>query len=298
MCCLFEDIQLRWFCPLQRVEKHSTVIAVADGGAGGFQVLANRFCGDFRIVVLLREVAKEDVSKTVVVIAFEQFSACVVTLVSAVGEDAFFEESRVGTVEQHLFVVVGFDDEMVGRSDSGFDVVVRHAAVRNEHETFTHEIDDVSEAVGRVVRNTERVDLHAEEFEGFAFFEETASSAEFHRNAVVAVDACVDVGCGINGQVDVLAETPDRADVVCVVVSNEDAHDVGEVQAHVFQAVVDITRRDAGIDEDALFFGPEIVAIAAASRAETAKYEVLLCHFLSAFYAILHKTACKVTTFF
>jgi hypothetical protein len=54
---------------------------------------------------------------------------------------------------------------------------------------------------------------------------------------------------------------------------------------------VDIARRDAGIDQDALLFGPQVVAIAAAARAETAEYQVFLCHFLPSNFHIL----CQIT---
>ena len=213
-----------------------------------------------------------------VVIASEEFSTGVVTLVTSVGEDAFLEVGGIRTIEEHLLVVVGLDDEVVGCADGFFDLVVRRAAVGDEDETLTHEIDGVAQAIGRVVRDAEGIDLHAKEFEGYAFVEETTGRLEFERDAVVAVDAGMDSGGRVNGEMDMFPEPSDRADMVGVVMRDENPHDVGEVEFHRTQAVVNLTRRDAGIDEDALLLGSEVVAIAGATRTETAKYEMLFRH--------------------
>ncbi len=174
--------------------------------------------------------------------------------------------------------MIGLDDKVVGRADSLFDLVVRCATIGDEHEAFPHIIDGIAQAIGGVVRDSEGVDPHAKEFERLTFFEETSRGLEFERDAVVAVNAGVDGGSGVDGDMDVLSESSDGADMVGMIVRDEDSHDVGEVEFHRAKTVVNLTRRDTGIDEDALVFGSEVVAIAGATGTETAKYEMLFCH--------------------
>lgn len=101
----------------------------------------------------------------------EQLCAGVVALVSTRGENALFEIGGVRAIEEQLLIVVGLDDDMVGRLDEGLHIVVGFAAVGSDHETLTEAVDDVAKAVGGVVTNAEGSDLHVKEGEGYAFFE-------------------------------------------------------------------------------------------------------------------------------
>ena len=216
--------------------------------------------------------------QSLVVVARQQLTARVVALVTAVRQDALLQVRRIRTVQQHLLVVVGLYHQVVGRADSLLDLIVGRAAVGNQHKPLAHVVDAVTQAVGRVVRDTESVDLHAEQLEGYALVEEPACGLQLQRHSVVAVDACMDLFRRVNRQVDMLAQTTHRTDMVRVIVRHQHTHDVRKIQVHAPQAVVDLTRRDAGIDQDALLLRAQVVAIARATRTETAKYEMLFRH--------------------
>ena len=217
------------------------------------------------VVVLLRQVAEKHIAQPLMKIVCQHTGTSLVALMPARGENTLLQIGRVRTFKQHLLVVIGLDDKVVGCADSLFDLVVRRATIGDEHEAFPHIIDGIAQAIGGVVRDSEGVDPHTKEFERLTFFEETACGLEFERDAIVAVDAGVDGCSGVDGDMDMLSKPSDGADMVGMVVRDEDSHDVGEVEFHRAKTVVNLTRRDTGIDEDALVFGSEVVAIAGAT---------------------------------
>ena len=174
--------------------------------------------------------------------------------------------------------MIGFYHQVVGGADGILYIVVRHAAVGDQYEAIAHIVDGVAKTIGRVVRDAERVDFHSEELERHGLVKIAFGCLELEGDAVVAVYTCVDVGGRINGDVQVLTQSSYRTDMVCVVVGDKYAHDVGEVEPHVSKTVVDIARGNAGIYQDALLLGAKVVAITATSRSETPKYEVLFRH--------------------
>ena len=189
--------------------------------------------GDLGVVVLEREVAQPHVAQLGVPVPLQQFAAHIVRLVSAGAEDTLLEVSGIRAVEQHVLVVVGLDDEVVGRTDIRFHLGVDGSAVGHEHKTLPEVIDAVTEAVGRVVLDAEGVDAHAEQFPLFPFVEITPAGSQFLAHTVVPVDTLVD-GCGgVDRQADAFAEGAYSTDMVGVVVGDEHTHDVLEVKAHL-----------------------------------------------------------------
>src|ERR1039458_7603553 len=86
-----------------------------DGLFGGEQ-------GELGSVVLLREVAEDDVGCAAVVVVGEEFGGGVVGEVADAGEGALLDRPGVGAVLEHLEVVVGFEQEHVDALEGPLDV--------------------------------------------------------------------------------------------------------------------------------------------------------------------------------
>ena len=151
-----------------------------------------------------------------------------------------------------MLVVVGFDDEVVGVADSLLNVGIGFAAVGDKDETLSVSTNLIAETVGGVVADAERRDLEIVESECLAFLEIAAGSAQFLTQPVVAVDAFVDEAGCINRDMRPFAERADGADMVSVVVGDEDPEEVTKVESEGTQVPMDGPRRDTGINQYAL----------------------------------------------
>jgi hypothetical protein len=85
-----------------------------------------------------------------------------------------------------------------------------------------------------------------------------------------------------------LAQRPDRAYMVRMIVRDEYAHDIRKIQTHLAQTLLYLTRRDACINENTPLTRTEIVAVTATSTRKTSEYKSVFLH--------ITNSACKGTT--
>ena len=149
--------------------------------------------------------AKPYIPQIGVPVALQYFAARVVALVSAGRENALFEVRRIRSVEEHVLVVVCLDDQVVCRADIRLHLFVHAAAVGHDHKALAEVINTVSHALGGVVLDVERIDLHAEQLPLFAFLEIAPAGTQLLAHAVVAVYTLMDQSGGINRQMDALS---------------------------------------------------------------------------------------------
>jgi hypothetical protein len=86
-------------------------------------------------------------------------------------KDTLLEIDGIRAVEQHVLIVVSLYDKVVSITDSLLNVGIRFAAIGNQHETLAVSTNLVTEAIGGVVVDTERGDLHIVENECLPFLE-------------------------------------------------------------------------------------------------------------------------------
>ena len=260
--------------PVERAHK----IVLAEDVALSAESITDSPEGQLGVVVLLREVAEEDVAQPVVEVLGKHASASDVALVAARREDSLLEVGGVRAVKEHLLVVVGLDDDVVGGPYGLRHHGVRLAAVGGNHELLAESADDVAEAVGGVVADAESIELHSRILEGDTFLEEASGRAQFFPHAVVAVNPLMDGGSSVDRQVHALAEGANSAYVVGMVVRDEHTADIAEVHAHLAQVLLYSARGDTRVNEYSLFARTKIIAIAATSARETTKHQSVLRH--------------------
>jgi hypothetical protein len=73
--------------------------------------------------------------------------------------------------------------------------------------------------------------------------------------------------------------------MVSMVVCDEYTHDIGIIQSHLTQILLNSACRDASINEDTPGRGTQEVTVAATAAGKTSEYELVICHF---FFFLLH----------
>jgi hypothetical protein len=154
----------------------------------------------------------------------------------------------------------------------GREAVLRAKEAVDRHECYSVIILD------DLLLDMESIDLHAEEFPLFAFLKIASASAQFLAHAVVTVYAFMNKRRGIDRQFDAFAQRTYSADVIGVVMRDEHAANVLEIQTHLAQTLLYLTSRDAGINQHPLFTRSEVVTIAATTACKTSEYELVVCH--------------------
>jgi hypothetical protein len=78
--------------------------------------------------------------------------------------------------------------------------------------------------------------------------------------------------------------------MIRVIVGNQHAHNIMEIQIHLTQAFLNLTGRDTGVNQYTLTTRTEVVAVSATSARKTPEYKSVSLH--------NNNSACKITTFF
>lgn len=235
------------------------------------QRIVHRVECQFGRVVLLTEVAEKYVRERRRPVVGEESGGVVVAQMAGVTAHALFQRVGIASVFQHHVVVVGFDDQIVGLGDVVGHLFADETEVGGNDERFAFVGEGVAHAVGGVVADGERLYGEVANGDVFAFFVVFLARREFFGNAVVAIDADVHFACGIDGDVVFFAQHTHRADVVGVVVGDENAPNLFEREVVFFQFAFHGAHAHAGIDQEAVFARTDIIAIAATAAAHAQK---------------------------
>ena len=174
---------------------------------------------------------------------------------------------------EHVLVVVGFEDEVSGAGHVARDRVRRLADVRGDDKAVRAAGDEVAHTVAAVVRDLEGLDGEVANGEGHALFDHAPGGAQRLVDVATAVDAGVHALGGVDRDMAAFAEATDGLDVVAVVVGDEHSQDAVEVDIGLAERLTDGAQSDAGVDEDAVVSGANVVAVATAAAGQTHEAE-------------------------
>ena len=251
------------------------------------QVLLDGVVSYLGVVVLQGQVAEPDVSQAGMPVTLQERTTGVVALMTARTKDSLLEVSRVRTVEQHMLVMVCLDHKVVCRTDIRLHLIVHRTAVGHQHKTLIHIIDAVPQTIGGVMLNVESVDLHAEQIPFLPSLKIPAARSEFLADSIVAVYTLVDLGGGVNRNLHPLTQGTYRTDMIRMIVRDQDTHDIGEIEIHLAQVLLNLPSRDACVYQHPSLTGTEIVTITATTARKTPEYESVFLHSI--------KKSCKDT---
>ncbi len=251
------------------------------------QVLLDGVVSYLGVVVLQRQVAEPDVSQPGMPVTLQERTTGVVALMTARTKDSLLEVSRVRAVEQHMLVMVRLNHKVVRRTDIRLHLVVHRTAVGHQHKTLIHIINAVPQTIGGVMLNVEGVDLHAKQIPFLPSLEIPAARSELLADSIVAVYTLVDLGGGVNRNLHPLSQCTYRADMIRMIVRDQDTHDIGEIEIHLAQVLLNLPSRDACVYQHPSLTGTEIVTITATTARKTPEYESVFLHSI--------KKSCKDT---
>lgn len=247
-----------------------------DGGALERQVgkgLLGGAGGEVGAVVLLREMAEPEAAEDFGVdVLAEEGGALRIAEMAKAAADALLERERIGARGQHIGVVVGLYDEILGAGHVAGDFRRDGADVGDEAERRVAAGDEVARVVGRIVGHGERLDEEGAEREGSAVGDDAdVLLGNLIANDGVAVDAGEDLLRGIDGPVELAAEVAGGADVVEVVVGEEGRLDVGQLTTVGAEILEETADAYAEVDENGVVGIAQVIAVAAGTGTEGKK---------------------------
>ena len=222
-------------------------------------------------------------------VTLQQFATYIIRLMSAGREDSLLEIGRIRTIEQHVLVVIRLNHQVISRSDILLHLIVHRPAIGHEYKALTIIIDAVTEAVSRVMLNTKSIDGHSEQLPFLPFLEITTTGTQFLPYAIVTINTGMDLGGSVDRQFNPFTQRTYGADMIGMVVRNEHTHYILEIEVHLPQTLLNLTRRDTRINEYSPLTRTEVVTIATTTARKASKYEPVFIHTTKSATKVLKK---------
>ncbi len=222
-------------------------------------------------------------------VTLQQFTTHIIRLVSAGREDSLLEIGRIRTIEQHVLVVIRLNHQVISRSDILLHLIVHRPAIGHEYKALTIIIDAVTEAVSRVMLNTESIDGHSEQLPFLPFLKISTTGTQFLPYAIVTINTGMDLGGSVYRQFNPFTQRTYGTNMIGMVVGNQHTHNILKIQVHLTQTLLNLTRRDTRINEYSPLTRTEVVTIAATTARKAPKYEPVLLHTTKSATKVLKK---------
>lgn len=225
--------------------------------------------GEVGGVVVVREVAEEDVAQLRGVDSGEKFGGDAVVEMAVGGLDAGLEIFGIAAVAEHVQVVVGLDDDVVGLPHVVVDALADAAEIGGYGETAVAVGDVESGVVGAVVHDVEGCHFEVADAEGELLVDWRVVVLDAARDVVAAQDAVEGLGGAEDAQMAVAAQQGiDVADVVAVVVGETDSGHAVHRDAVAAQTLGHAGHLDSGVDQEASLTVADIGAVARTAASE------------------------------
>ena len=233
--------------------------------------------GFFGAVVVVAEMAEKHVGELRGPLLGHEPRGNFVVEMAVVGDDAGLEMVGVGPFAEHLEVVVTLDDHDVDLAHVEAHAVGDRAEVGGDGHARGAVGDEEPAVVRAVVGDVEGRDGEVSdlEFEFLVYcamvFADSAGDGVAPQQSVHGFGGAEDVHVAV-----VAEEGVDVADVVAVVVGEEDSADLGHGYAVVPQGVDNGHGVDSGVDEESAVAVADVGAVSAGARAEADEEECVV----------------------
>lgn len=252
----------------------------------------------FGVVVLLAEVAQPDVADAGLDVLGDGDAAVTVAQVAGAALYAVLQVLRVRALQEHLDIVVGLDDEIVGTRDVGSHLGRDRARVGDDAEGDAAGLDLVADVLGGIVGHEEGRDAEGAQLQRLSGCDEALHvGRQLACDAIVAADAFVYVLGGIDRQVELVADASHRLDVVGVVVSDEHMMNGTQAEAKVSELLLEHAYSYSNIYQKPLCLSVEVIAITTAATAKGYEFQHYSCYFLQK-YKIIHDSVALIHIYF
>ncbi len=165
---------------------------------------------------------------------------------------------------QQFQIVIRFQDKHIRAADTLNDEFRCVTEIREETDSSCRRVKQKADGIIRVVRHTEGVDAHIVDIEAGARAEDIATD----RRIDCEFDRFFSQAIAINRHVQLCGEHGQSLNVIMVLVRNENAREIFWRAADRQQAISDLPRAQAGVNEQPRFICFEISTIAAGAAAK------------------------------
>ena len=214
--------------------------------------------------------------KAIVPIVGEESGCMFVAQMPRVRTYSLLERIVVIAVFEHLFVVVGFDDKIVGSGDIVGHVARDIAQVGSDYQSLIVEQDRIPHCIACIVAYRERLYDEVSDCDFVAFTEHSAVVA-LGGDTDIAVDTVEDSLRSVDGEVVFLCQYTDVFDVVGMGVGDEYAVNMAKVDTVVFADLLDRTHTYSRIDKETVIGGTDEVTITATAATKAQKTKLIIC---------------------
>ena len=218
---------------------------------------------------------QEQVRKFRMVEADDRIGAFVVAQVTVPLADPHLEIIGIGAVHQHLPVVIGLDDDHMGVGRIGEGVCGHPAQVRHDDEIQTGDADPVPDRLRRVVGYDEIAGLQdtGDDLIPDIRGQGTTYGGEMLQRISMTGHRSMQLLRRPDRQFEIFAVGAEAADMVHVIVRDQDRPETVEGDPLVLQFPLDGTQAHAGIYEHGIrvnpvFFYTQEITVAAAAAGE------------------------------
>lgn len=216
------------------------------GEAALIERLLGHQTDDFRVVVVLAEMAQDDGAGAGIERLAQEAAGDLIRQMAVAAHDALLHGPRVGADLQHFEIVIGFEQQHIGTLQVHADGFGEVAEVGGDGHFDAFGTQAETDGVDCVVRDGEAVDLNVADGE-------TGTSLEEFEVGLVFTP-----GNGRGGQagaidrdVQFLGDGGEAADVVAVFVGDQDGGDRFRLNADRGEALEGFLAAKPGVDEDA-----------------------------------------------
>lgn len=240
------------------------LIGDADPGGGAVEGGGEGGSGQRRGVVVLAEVGGDEVLQLAGVEGREQGGGSGVFEMAEASGDAALEVRRIVALTQHGLVIIAFEHQRVAAGQHPFDMGRCAAKIGRHAEAAPAIGKNELDGFGRVVGNGKGMDFE------IADGERLVAVDEFELRQFAAPGQCRGERAvrDPDGKLVAGGETDDAADVVAVLVGDDDAGEGFRLAAEAGQPEARFARAEAAIEQEPRRTGFDEQGIAAAAAAQ------------------------------
>ncbi len=203
-----------------------------------------------RGIVVFGEVGQKDIFQFIGSTTADQFAGHDIGEVALFPSHPFFEHRGIDTVPQHIFVVVGFEENQVRIFHRVFDVGAGIAHIGNDADFFFLEVETKKNGVRGVMAFGEGMDFRIADPDGIRVFYKTKKLfVEVEMGKLEGFFRYIDWNrIFFNQDIETL-------DVVDVFMGNKNGFDLVDMALNLFQSRTNLFATDPCIHQETVFTG-------------------------------------------
>ena len=208
--------------------------------------------GQARGVVVAAEVTEEEVAEAGMHEAADGIAAGVVREVAGTLADAHLEVMRVGAAEEHVHVEIRLHHHCIGLGGPVHSLVRHVAQVGHQDEQMSFASDGIADGLGGVMRYLKVLDLDTigDRVPGVRL-QVPPATTDFQMCKRIAGQGVLQDRSGIHRLGEAFADGAEVADMVAMVVGDEDRLETVEIQGQALENPFHPADAHTGVDENA-----------------------------------------------